>query len=278
MVHSFNSPIFLVAISNFIAGNRARSEESTRPASFHMYSRQFQSYDAIMTAGHCKSQSSISTSQDSPVKSVVSGEGVLGYRESKRSGQIDLTSVWQNCLSAITEPQTTEIKRMYLRLLHELTLKGNLEITHLLFIPPTSTPSPQVTITLSTFLSSFSSSTSARIEALSSATTFARAVWDYTCSDLMQFEDLEGGGELAVISERLSAVGDFDEEEGEEAWEQRKHERTGTTIYHNRAESTPIYEKTLFRPCPLLESLIKMLGNTLNEELEDLEMAFVRVM
>ena len=267
-----------MAISNFIAGNRARSEESARPTSFHMYSRQFQSYDAMMTAGHCKSQSSVSTSQDSPVKS---GEGVLGYRESKRSGQIDLSSVWQNCLSALAEPQTTETKRMYLRLLHELTRKGNLEITHLLFIPPTSTPSPQVTVTLSAFLSSFSPTTSSRIEALSSVTSFGRAVWDFTCCDLLQFEDLEGGSqseELAVISETMSSVEVFDEEEGEEASEQRKHGRTGTTIYHNGAESTDIYEKRVFRPGPLLESLIKMLGNALDEELEDLEMAFVRAM
>lgn len=244
-----------------------------------MYSRQFQSYDAMMTAGHCKNQSSVSTSQDSPVKSVVMGEGVLGYRESKRSGQIDLTSVWQNCISVLAEPQMTEIKRMYLRLFHELTRKGNLEITHLLFIPPTPTPSPQVTITLSAFLSLFSPSTSSRVEAISTVTSFGRAVWDFTCCDLLQFEDLEGSSqseELAAISERLSSVDIPDEEEGVEASEERKHGRTGTTIYHNGAESTDICEKRVFRPGPLLESLIKMLENALDMELEDLEMAFVR--
>lgn len=284
MVRSLHSPLFLLAICNFLVGNKARTEEwPCRPVPLPAHCRQFQSYDALMlTAGHCKNQSSASTCQDSPIRSAALGEGVLGNRESGRlqSGQVDCSGVWQSCLSALAEPQMTEIKRMYLLLLSELVHKGDLSITHLLFSSHFLNPpeSLQIAITVPVFLKSFCPNTCARVQALTTVRSFGSAVWDFTQSDILQTEDLEAASlpeELAVITEKLSSEV-LSEEEEEDAFttpDKRKHERTGTTIYHREtesAESRQNWVQSGFSPGPLLESILKSLENALSEEAEDL--------
>lgn len=283
MVRALNSPLFLTTICSFLVGNKARTEESpSRPAaSPSAHCRQFQSYDTLMfTAGHCKNQSSASTCQDSPIRSVALGEG-LGYRENGRaqSGQVDYSGVWLNCVSAVAEPRMTEVKRMYLLLLFELVHKGDLSITHLLFSSHFANPpkSLEITITVSAFLKPFSPNTCTRVQTLTTTRSFGSAVWDFTRSDILQTEDLEAcvlPEELAVISEKLSSEVLSEEEDAFTTPDKPKHERTGTTVFHRETESAEMevqtWEQARFYPGPLLESLIKSLENALAEEAEDL--------
>lgn len=245
----------------------------------------------MLTAGHRQNVSSISTSQDSPTKSPALVDVTLGYRERVQvaNSALDLSPVWQSCLSFLAEPRMTETKRMYLLLLFELVRKGSLDIIKLLFcsLMRNEPKSVKVTVTVNNFLDRFSQGTQSRVKTLTTADKYARAVWDFTRSDNIQAEDLfqivpiEETSESAVISESLSSADIPDDEDAYSTPERRHHERTGTTIYHEEPENLhPANElrcaRAAFHPGNLLESLIKSLDCTLTEDVEDTELVMVR--
>lgn len=280
-------------MANFLAGNKSRPDESPpRVQALPKHLRQFQSYDAMMlTAGHRQNVSSVSTSQDSPTKSPALVDVTLGYRERVQvaNSGLDLSPVWQCCLSFLAEPRMTETKRMYLLLLFELVRKGNLDIIKLLFcsLMRNEPKSVKVSVTAKDFLGRFSSATQSRVNSLTTADKYARAVWDFTRSDNIQAEDLfqivpiEEATESAVISESLSSADIPDDEDAYTTPEKRRHERTGTTIYHEEPENPhPANDlrcaRAAFHPGNLLESLIKALDSALTEDVEDTELVMVR--
>ena len=242
-----------------------------RSPQFPKHFRQFMSYDAMMfSSGHQKNVSSASTSQDSPCKSA----GTAG--EVREGG-----TIWQTCLAAMAEQRTTEMKRMYLLLLYELTRKGDLSITKQLFsFQMQSEPKRiRVSVTVSEFLSRFSANTRARISSLLTPNGYGSAVWDFTCSDVLQTEDLfhiTPIDEAAVISESLSSVDLPEEENAYETPDKSHHERSATTIYHEETEtSPPLDTHEVFHPGPLLESVLKTLEYAWTEDPDDMELVMV---
>jgi len=289
-VRTVNSPVLLLAVANFLVGNKVRPEESpprVQPLPKHL--RQFQSYDAMML-GHRKNESSVSTSQDSPTKSPALVDVTLGYRDRVQvaNSGVDLSPVWQTCLSFLGESRMTEIKRMYLLLLHELVRKGNLDIIKLLFCSQMRNEPKyvKVSVTAQNFLNRFSLVTQSHVNSFLTAARYGNAVLEFTSSDNLQAEDLfqimpiEETDEAAVISESLSSLELPDEEDAYTTPEKRRHERTGTTIYHQEEGPSAANElrcaRAAFHPGYLLESMLKALGNMLTEEAEDTELVMVR--